>query len=328
MAEGWGNPPISLNQEDLPMASSLLALLDDIATILDDVSVLTKVAAKKTSGVLGDDLALNAQQVAGVKADRELPVVWAVAKGSFKNKIILVPTALAISAFAPWAVTPLLMIGGAFLCYEGFEKLAHKFMHSRDDKALAHAELIRAVADPKVDLVAVEQEKIRGAVRTDFILSAEIIAITLGTVATASFTTQVAVLSGIAVLMTIGVYGLVAGIVKLDDAGLYLSQRNDPLRAGLGRALLAAAPYLMKTLSVAGTIAMFLVGGGILTHGLPPVHHWFTQLGEHAQGLPAVGSVLGTLTPALLDAVFGVLAGAIVLAGVTLAGRLRRSVSA
>ncbi|HYF42219.1 MAG TPA: DUF808 domain-containing protein, partial [Ramlibacter sp.] len=198
------------------MASSFFALLDDIATLLDDVSVLTKVAAKKTAGVLGDDLALNAQQVTGLTAQRELPVVWAVAKGSFINKLILVPAALAISAVAPWAVTPLLMLGGAYLCYEGFEKLAHKFLHSRHEDEAHHRELAQALKDPAVDVVALEKSKIKGAVRTDFILSAEIIVISLGTVAQSDFTTRVAVLSTIAVLMTVGVYGLVAGIVKLD----------------------------------------------------------------------------------------------------------------
>lgn len=205
--------------------TSLLTLIDDIATVLDDVAVLTKIAARKTAGVLGDDLALNAQQVAGVKADRELPVVWAAAKGSLLNKAILVPAALAISALAPWAVLPLLMVGGAFLCYEGFEKLTHKFLHSRDEVAAHHAKLVQAVSDPALDLVALEKEKIKGAVRTDFILSAEIIVITLGTVAATPFVTQVSVLTGIALIMTVGVYGLVAGIVKLDDGGLFLSQR-------------------------------------------------------------------------------------------------------
>ncbi|HWR77228.1 MAG TPA: DUF808 domain-containing protein, partial [Thiobacillus sp.] len=230
--------------------ASLLALLDDIATILDDVSVMTQVAAKKTAGVLGDDLALNAQQVAGVRAERELPVVWAVAKGSFINKAILVPAALAISAFAPWLVTPLLMLGGAFLCFEGFEKLAHKYLHSTAEDSAHHAKLIHALEDPTVDLVALEKDKIKGAIRTDFILSAEIIVITLGTVAAASFGTQVAVLAGIAFIMTVGVYGLVAGIVKLDDAGLYLSQKANAATRAFGRMLLAAAPWLMKTLAV------------------------------------------------------------------------------
>ena len=298
------------------MASSLLALLDDIATVLDDVAVLTKVAAKKTAGVLGDDLALNAQQVTGVATDRELPVVWAVAKGSAINKAILVPLALAISAFAPWAVTPLLMAGGLFLCFEGFEKLAHKFLHSRQEDEAHRAELSQALADPAVDLVAFEKDKIKGAVRTDFILSAEIIAITLGTVQGKDFLTQVSVLAGIAVIMTVGVYGLVAGIVKLDDLGLYMS-RMKGLLAAIGRGILRAAPWLMKILSIAGTAAMFLVGGGILTHGIPPLHHAIEQL---AQGVGGVGQVL---LPTLLDGLAGIVAGGLVLAVVKLIGSLR-----
>lgn len=302
-------------------AGSLLTLLDDIATVLDDVAVLTKVAAKKTAGVLGDDLALNAQQVAGVKADRELPVVWAVAKGSFLNKLVLVPAALAISAFAPWLVTPLLMVGGAFLCFEGFEKLAHKFLHRAEDDQAAHAELSRAVADPAIDLVALEKDKIKGAVRTDFILSAEIIAITLGTVATSPFITQLSVLSVVAVVITIGVYGLVAGIVKLDDAGLYLSGLPGDsgaagLRRSLGRGLLAAAPKLMKALSVLGTAAMFLVGGGILTHGLPFLHHLLEPL------IASAGGIGGSVLALLADAVVGIVAGAGVLAVVTAVKKL------
>jgi uncharacterized protein len=302
--------------------ASLLALLDDIATILDDVSVLTKVAAKKTAGVLGDDLALNAQQVSGVTADRELPVVWAVAKGSAINKLILVPAALAISAFIPWAVIPLLMLGGAFLCFEGFEKLAHKFLHKPEEDAAHHAELTKAVADPKVDLVAYEKDKIKGAVRTDFILSAEIVVITLGTVAEQPFGTQVTVLAGISALMTVGVYGLVAGIVKLDDGGLYLSRRTGEgararfLRA-FGRGILVVAPYLMKTLSVAGTAAMFLVGGGILVHGFPALHH---AVETASQLVP--GGLLQGIVSALLNAVAGTVAGALVLAVVTLGQKL------
>ncbi|PNG13559.1 DUF808 domain-containing protein [Stutzerimonas stutzeri] len=301
------------------MASSLLALIDDIATVLDDVSVMTKVAAKKTAGVLGDDLALNAQQVTGVKADRELPVVWAVAKGSLRNKLILVPAALLISAFIPWAVTPLLMLGGAFLCFEGFEKLAHRFLHADDD---AHARQIDALSDPSVDMVAFERDKISGAVRTDFILSAEIIAITLGTVATASFAEQVVVLAGIAIIMTIGVYGVVAGIVKLDDAGLALSKSANGAAQRIGRAILAVAPWLMKSLSVVGTAAMFMVGGGILTHGFKTVHEWIESSAEHTVALPYFGSVLAGLTPTVLDAAFGILAGGLVFAAVTLGGRL------
>ncbi|WP_194722502.1 DUF808 domain-containing protein [Noviherbaspirillum malthae] len=306
--------------------ASLLALIDDIATVLDDVSLMTKVAAKKTAGVLGDDLALNAQQVAGVRAERELPVVWAVAKGSLKNKAILVPAALAISAFAPWAITPLLMVGGAFLCYEGFEKLAHPWLHGADE-AGEHEKEAAALADPNVDIVAFEKEKVSGAVRTDFVLSAEIIAITLGTVAEASFTQQVAVLVGIALIMTVGVYGFVAGIVKLDDAGLYLSRKpgDSAWRQGVravGRTLLNAAPYMMKALSILGTAAMFMVGGGILTHGISALHHFIEHSAESAHAWPVVGSVFGALLPTLLNALTGVVAGAIVLALVHVGKRL------
>ncbi|PIA72170.1 DUF808 domain-containing protein [Pseudomonas sediminis] len=301
--------------------SSLLALIDDISTVLDDVATMTKIAARKTAGVLGDDLALNAQQVTGVRADRELPVVWAVAKGSLLNKAILVPAALLISAVAPWLVVPLLMLGGLFLCYEGAEKLVHKLLHrhGEDDKQ-AHLD---AIADPEVDLVAFEREKIRGAVRTDFILSAEIIAITLGTVAAASFLNQVLVLSGIALVMTAGVYGLVAGIVKLDDAGLYLSQRTSAFAQACGRGILRLAPWLMKTLSVVGTAAMFMVGGGILSHGLPPVeaavHHAADWVARDA------GHLVSLLVPTLLNALFGILAGLLTLPLVSLCGRLWRS---
>ena len=306
--------------------SSLLALLDDIASILDDVSLMTKVAAKKTAGVLGDDLALNAQQVAGVRAERELPVVWAVAVGSLKNKAILVPAALAISAFAPWAITPLLMVGGAYLCFEGFEKIAHKYQHPDDSHK---AELAQALRDPQVDLVALEKDKIKGAIRTDFILSAEIIVIALGTVATATFAEQVAVVVGIALIMTVGVYGLVAGIVKLDDAGFYLSARKgagalmDGVRA-FGRMLVSAAPKLMKFLSVVGTLAMFMVGGGILTHGWP----WASGMLHHAEeavgSVALVGPVPAAVTPSLINAVAGVIAGGLVLAGVTAVSALLR----
>jgi uncharacterized protein len=301
------------------LASSLLALIDDIATILDDVSIMTKIAAKKTAGVLGDDLALNAQQVTGVKPVRELPVVMAVFKGSLRNKLILVPAALLISAFIPWAVTPLLMLGGAFLCYEGFEKLAHRFLHDDTDK---HAETVRALADPNVDMVAYEKNKISGAIRTDFILSAEIIAITLGTVADAPFLQQVLVLSGIALIMTIGVYGLVAGIVKLDDLGLLLSQKAGALVKSIGNGILFVAPWLMKALSVVGTAAMFMVGGGILTHGFGAVHHAILSSAEFTLALPYIGSVLGGLVPTLLDALFGILAGAVILGVVTIASRV------
>ncbi len=300
------------------MASSLLALLDDIATILDDVSVLAKVATKKTAGVLGDDLALNAQQVSGVTPDRELPVVWAVAKGSFINKAILVPTALAISAFAPWAITPLLMIGGAFLCYEGFEKLAHKFLHTKAYEDAHHQELSQALANPATDLRVVEKDKIKGAIRTDFILSAEIIAITLGTVAQSEFMIQVGVLVGIAIMMTVGVYGLVAGIVKLDDFGLHLSRRSGAVARNIGAGILRTAPWLMKALSIAGTAAMFLVGGGILVHGVPPLAHAIENMAHGFAG------PIGTVLTLLLEAFIGIVAGAVVLGAVTLAQRMGR----
>ena len=299
------------------VATSLLVLLDDIASLLDDVATMTKVAAHKTAGVLGDDLALNAQQVAGVRAERELPVVWAVARGSLRNKAVLVPAALAISALAPWVITPLLMLGGLYLCFEGVEKLAHRWLHPA--AAVAHAQLVRAVADPAVDLVAFEADKIRGAVRTDFILSAEIITITLGTVAGAPLGQQFTVLAGIALVMTVGVYGIVAAIVKLDDAGLWLANRPDaPLRNRLGRCLVDAAPWLMKGLSVVGTLAMFLVGGGILVHGWPALQ----QLG--AGWAVRIGAPLATPLPLAIDLLTGLLGGALVLAVVKLAQRLRR----
>ncbi|WP_338807192.1 DUF808 domain-containing protein [Pseudomonas chlororaphis] len=305
--------------------SSLLVLIDDIAAVLDDVALMTKMAAKKTAGVLGDDLALNAQQVSGVRAERELPVVWAVAKGSFLNKLILVPAALAISAFAPWLVTPLLMLGGAYLCFEGFEKLAHKFLHSKAEDQAEHQQLIEAVADPATDLVAFEKTKIKGAIRTDFILSAEIIAITLGTVADAPLMQQVVVLSGIAIVMTVGVYGLVGGIVKLDDLGLWLTQKPGQLAKSIGGAILRAAPYMMKSLSVIGTAAMFMVGGGILTHGVPAAHHWIETVTAHTA--EAVGG-FSLIMPTLLNAVAGIIAGAAVLVVVSLGGKLWRAARA
>lgn len=294
--------------------TSLLALIDDIATILDDVSVMTKVAAKKTAGVLGDDLALNAQQVAGVQADREIPVVLAVAKGSAINKLILVPSALLISFFLPWLITPLLMLGGLFLCFEGAEKLVHKYLHA--DEADDHAARVEALADANVDMVAFEKDKIKGAIRTDFILSAEIIVISLGTAAGASLLTQTSVLVIISVVMTIGVYGLVAGIVKIDDLGLHLLKKTSNAAQTTGRILLSAAPKLMKFLSVAGTIAMFLVGGGILVHGVPALHHGVEDL-SHLTGM------FSSLTGALLNGAIGLLAGAVVVAILMLFQKLR-----
>jgi len=307
---------------------SLLALFDDIATVLDDVAAMTKIAAKKTTGVLGDDLALNAEQVAGVRANRELPVVWAVALGSMKNKVILVPLALLLNALAPWAVTPLLMLGGAYLCFEGFEKLAHKYLHSVEEVSGEHEQLLAAVAHDDASIMAFEKEKIKGAVRTDFVLSAEIIIITLGTVASAPFTSQVTVLAMIAVIMTIGVYGLVAAIVKLDDVGLYLKRRNATgivrsLLQVTGNGLLAFAPRLMKSLTVIGTIAMFMVGGGILTHGIHVMHDLIQNVAQAGADLPLVGGVLAAVVPSVLDMLFGVVAGALVLVVVNVAEKLR-----
>ncbi len=288
-------------------------LIDDIATVLDDVAVMSKVAAKKTAGVLGDDLALNAEQVAGAttnRAERELPVVWAVAKGSMVNKAILVPLALVISAFTPWAVTPLLMIGGAYLCYEGFEKLSHKFLHSKHEDKAHDAELAKAIDNPTIDLVAYEKEKIKGAVRTDFVLSAEIIVITLGTVAAASFVQQIVVLVAIAVIMTVGVYGFVAAIVKLDDVGLYLAQKNTGVLRAIGNGLVAFAPILMKLLSVVGTAAMFLVGGSIIVHG---IHGLQAAIGSFTG---EYGGVVAAVGPTLADGLAGVLVGAAVLVAI------------
>jgi len=296
--------------------SSLLTLLDDIATLLDDISMMGKLAAKKTAGVLGDDLSLNAQQVTGVRANRELPVVWAVAKGSLLNKLILVPLALIISAFAPWAITPLLMVGGAFLCFEGVEKVVHS-LHARKHKETPEQKQQRLNDIAKQDPKLYERDKVKGAVRTDFILSAEIVAITLGIVAEAPLLNQVLVLSGIAILVTLGVYGIVGVIVKLDDMGYWLADKRSALARGVGKGLLVTAPWLMKALSILGTIAMFLVGGGIVVHGIAPLHHAI----EHwAQGLGGIGAAV---MPTVLNLVLGFIIGALVLAVVSLIGRLR-----
>lgn len=294
--------------------ASLLTLLDDIATVLDDVAVMTKIAAKKTAGVLGDDLALNAEQVTGIRAEREIPVIWAVTKGSFLNKLILVPAAMLISAFIPWLITPMLMLGGAYLCYEGFEKVAHKFLHSKQEDEQHHSELVEAIADPEVDMVQFEKDKIKGAIRTDFILSAEVIVIALGTVKDSAFATQATVVAIIAFLMVVVVYGIVAGIVKLDDAGLHLLQARTKniwgkSKRALGSLLLWISPKLMKTLSIVGTIAMFLVGGGILLHGIPPAHHVMEAVVAQVNQLGTTGEMLSLLTPTLLNGLFGLLAG-------------------
>ena len=301
-------------------AGSLLALLDDIATILDDVSVMTQVAAKKTAGVLGDDLALNAQQVSGVHAERELPVVWAVAKGSFLNKLILVPSALAVSYFAPWLITPLLMAGGAYLCFEGFEKVAHKLLMSKHDNIEQHTILANAITNAKEDLVVLEKEKIKGAIRTDFILSAEIIVIALGTVAAATFSQQASVVAIVAIVMTVGVYGLVACIVKLDDLGLYLMLKKGKsvyrqIQRKLGKYLLAFAPKLMRTLSVVGTLAMFMVGGSIIGHGIPAIHHWSESMTELLPSVAFIASIV-------VDALVGLIVGAVCLGLITLTNKI------
>jgi len=296
--------------------SSLLTLLDDIATLLDDISVMGKVAAKKTAGVLGDDLSLNAQQVTGVKANRELPVVWGVAKGSFLNKLILVPLALLISAFAPWLITPLLMIGGAYLCYEGVEKVLHSLQHDKQEKSPeARQQRLDKLAqqDPRV----FEKDKVKGAVRTDFILSAEIVAITLGIVSDAPLLNQVLILAGIAILVTIGVYGIVAAIVKIDDLGDWLTKKSSSVAQAIGGFLLGFAPWLMKILTVVGTLAMFLVGGGIIVHGLTPLHHLIETLTGDMSGL--VASLLSNGA----NLVLGFIVGSIVLLVVNLIAKLR-----
>ena len=303
--------------------ASLLTLLDDIATVLDDVAAMTSMAAKKTAGVLGDDLALNAEQVSGVNANRELPVVWAVAKGSFKNKLILVPLALVLSAIAPWSIPPLLMLGGAYLCYEGFEKLAHKFLHSEAEDKAHDAEILEALTHPDVDMLAFEKDKIKGAIRTDFVLSGEIIIITLGAVAGVAFLNQVLVLCAIAIIMTIGVYGFVGLIVKLDDIGLYLKHKPGSkalnwLRQATGNVLLSFAPRLMKSLTVIGTIAMFLVGGGILTHQIPVAHHFIESATLATASLGSVGDYLQVIFPSLLNTIAGVFIGGVVLVVVAL----------
>lgn len=321
-------------------AGSLLALLDDIASVMDDVALMTKMAGKKTAGVLGDDIALNAQQVSGAVSDRELPVIWAVAKGSFRNKLILVPAALAISALVPAAITPLLMVGGLYLCYEGTEKVLHSLLHPAKHGEVASgagagakaatAKPSAAALDtplPSVEMrlpAAAEQEKIKGAIRTDFILSAEIIAIALGTVAGADFLTQVLVVSLIALVMTVGVYGFVAAIVRMDDFGLALASRPGVAAASAGRALVAFTPYVMKGLSVVGTAAMFLVGGGILIHGLPRLESWFDQWAP--DGHPHAGlldAIVGGVAPMLFNAAVGAAAGLAVLGVVKLVGRMR-----
>ena len=308
--------------------SSLLMLLDDIASVLDDVAVLSKAAAKKTAGVLGDDLALNAEQVSGVRAERELPVIWAVAKGSFLNKLILVPAALLISAIAPWAVMILLMIGGAYLCFEGFEKIAHKFLHKKEHGENKES-LKQALLKPEADLVAFEKDKIKGAIRTDFVLSAEIIVILLGTVQGEPFTTQLTVLSFLAIAFTVGVYGFVAAIVKIDDAGLYLIKTSEDkstitatIKNAIGQGLLAFAPRLMKALTIIGTIAMFMVGGGILMHGIPGAEDTIHHITEGINNV-----IVTTLLPMFAGALVGIISGGILVALMSLITNIKKQKS-
>ena len=308
--------------------SSLLTLLDDIATLLDDVSVMSKVAAKKTAGVLGDDLALNAQQVTGVRAERELPVVWAVFKGSAVNKLIMVPAALFLSAVFPWIITPLLMLGGAFLCYEGFEKVAHRLLHSRDEDEQEHTQRLKAVTDKAVDMVQFEKQRIRGAIRTDAILSAEIIVIALGTVQDQDLAVRIGVVSLIAAVITVGVYGLVAGIVKLDDLGIHLIEKGGEsrlavMRKRLGEMVLSFAPKMMKTLSVLGTAAMFLDGGGILVHGVPLLATWLHGIEHIAHELPVAADLFSGLATLVYNAVVGIAAGGLLVGTQSLVARLR-----
>ncbi len=309
--------------------ASLLTLLDDIATLLDDVAVLSKVAAKKTAGVLGDDLALNAEQVTGVRARRELPVVWAVFKGSALNKLIMVPIALLLSAFLPWIITPLLMIGGAFLCYEGFEKVAHRLLHSREEDRTEHAERIKAVTDSEVDMVEFEKKRIRGAIRTDAILSAEIIVIVLGTVQDAPLPVRIGVLSLLAALITIGVYGLVAAIVRMDDVGMRFMEKSGDggfasIQRATGRMLLRLAPKLMRALSVLGTAAMFLVGGGILVHAIPLLASMLHDLEHMITGSSALAGFLRVTVAMLFNGLVGVLTGGIIVGIQSLVSRVFR----
>lgn len=308
--------------------ASLFTLIDDIAAMLDDIAVLSKVAAKKTAGVLGDDLALNAEQVSGVKAERELPVVWAVTKGSFLNKLILVPAALAISAVAPWLINYLLILGGLFLVFEGVEKLLHNFLHSKEELKQAHDKQIAEFLDKDVDLVAAEKEKIKGAIRTDFVLSAEIIVIILGTVQASSIETQISVLSFMAILFTVIVYGAVALIVKLDDMGLYFLRKSvsgnfNSIQRFIGRSLLRFAPFLMKSLSIIGTAAVFLVGGGILVHAIPFLHHFVEHAVESVTLLPSIDNIVSSVSAALLNALIGAIAGLLVLALVEMSKKVK-----
>ncbi|MBD8681296.1 DUF808 domain-containing protein [Pseudomonas sp. CFBP 13719] len=299
--------------------ASLLTLLDDVTTLLDDVALLTKTTTQKTAGVLGDDLALNAQQVSGVRADRELPVVWAVAKGSLKNKAILVPGAMLISSFIPWAITPILLVGGAYLCLEGFEKVAHKYISNDSDADEARASAKAAAGKTPAEI---EKMKIKGAIKTDFVLSIEILSIALGTVQGASLLNQFLVLSLVALLVTVGVYGLVAAIVRLDDVGMYLEKKRSTVAQAVGRKIILSAPILMKVLTFVGTLAMFLVGGGILIHSIPMLGQAMQGIEHATHAIPLAGKALGYVVPLVVEAVVGLVAGGLVLALVSFATNL------
>lgn len=299
--------------------ASLLTLLDDVTTLLDDVALLTKTTTQKTAGVLGDDLALNAQQVSGVRADRELPVVWAVAKGSLKNKAILVPGAMLISSFIPWAITPILLVSGAYLCLEGFEKIAHKYLPHESDADEARASAKAAAGKTPAEL---EKMKIKGAIKTDFVLSIEILSIALGTVQGASLLNQFLVLSLVALLVTVGVYGLVAAIVRLDDVGMYLEKKRSAFSKAVGRKIILSAPILMKILTFVGTVAMFLVGGGLLVHSIPMLSEAMHGIEHAVEAAPVAGKTLSFVVPMVVEAIVGLVAGGVVLAALSFATSL------
>lgn len=300
---------------------SLLALIDDITTLLDDIAVLAKTSAKKAGGVLGDDFAVSANQLHGMRADRELPVVYAVAKGSLINKAFLVPGALLVSAFAPWAILPLLVLGGLYLCFEGSEKVLHHLLstgHAEDDADTNE----EAKAAAKLGAAEYEKRKIKGAVRTDLVLSLEIVVITLGTVAGASLIKQFAVLVLVALLVTIGVYGIVAAIVRLDDWGLALMKKDGERTKAVGRFLVSLAPKVLRFLSIFGTVAMFLVGGGIVVHALPKLGEAMHELDHWAAAVPAVGTLLEYLASPAVTIVLGFAMGAVLVVAMSAGERM------
>lgn len=285
------------------MAAGIFAILDDIAVLLDDAAVISKVAAKKTVGVLGDDLAVGAEKASGFSASRELPVLWAITKGSFRNKLIILPLAFLLSAFLPWLIVPILLIGGVYLAFEGAEKVYEYLSGQTHEKPS-----VETITDPK-ELLAAEEKKIKSAILTDFILSIEIIIIALGTVATQTLPIQIVVVTVIAILATIGVYGLVALLVRMDDAGLHLLERSEEMTGGskrlykmTGELLVAALPKVIKLLSIVGTIAMLLVGGGIFVHHIDAVHHALESMPGILSEL-TIGSIIGFIALAIEKAV-------------------------